>query len=209
MRNEAIYADVIAGLEADGVHVESNRKSVLLRVIAWILKPIDRGFLDHVTVTLGKNVYVPESQVGRVTSWYVLMHEWCHVEQHKSGFFFLRYLFPQCLAIFSILAIWNLYMLLFLLFLLPWPAPYRLNMELEGYLTMHAISEWGLKKGGHMDDIIINEVSDVLTSWRYYFASWSRGYVAKKLKEKMYKLSIGGYDNKKPFRNIRNILLSY
>ncbi len=53
-----------------------------------------------------------------------------------SAFFYLKYSFPQCLSIFSVLSFFNIWFLCFLIFALPNPylSFFRKEYELRGYL---------------------------------------------------------------------------
>jgi hypothetical protein len=65
-----------------------------------------------------------------------LAHELVHVKQaqkYGSVIFGLLYLFPQCLALFVLLTPLSLWFLCFLIFLLPFSAPWRAKFEIGGY----------------------------------------------------------------------------
>lgn len=92
-------------------------------------------------------VYRPDVLFENKHDYKKLQHEWVHLKDAETLFgklpkktkrlnlilFSLAYLFPQCLAIFSLLAFVNLWWLLCLLFLLPIPAPFRAMAELRAY----------------------------------------------------------------------------
>ena len=73
-------------------------------------------------------------------------HEGTHLEQQNDDkLFYLKYAFPQILAVFSLLAflaffnLWFLLSLIFLIFLYPFNAPYRARVELEAYKRQNEI----------------------------------------------------------------------
>ena len=103
---------------------------------------------EHYTVTLYPKVWFESRDVG-VTLYPIetLEHEWVHLRDvhtyygllphlpawFNAGAFAVGYAFPQCLAILALLAFFNPWWLVCLLFLAPWPAPLRMLTELRAY----------------------------------------------------------------------------
>lgn len=114
-----------------------KEESRLMRIIGKIMFFSD--FENFITI-IGYKVYVPEKNMNPAL-WRTLIHESVHMDQfRRNPFFPILYLFPQILSILSILAIlafwfspyWALN-LLWLLCLLPFPAPFRAKYEAEAY----------------------------------------------------------------------------
>jgi len=80
--------------------------------------------------------------------------------------FSLAYLFPQCLSLLSLGAIfaifWTpmLWCLLFLLFLAPFPAPWRKKFELEAYTMSLFMYFTSMKFSGNADEDIVRFMSE-------------------------------------------------
>jgi hypothetical protein len=116
--------------------------SKLMRVLGKIMF-FAPGFMDSVTTTLGKKVYMGNNfkNTDPLNTFVTLSHEYVHVMDYvkKPIRFVLGYAFPQILALLSLLSFlaffspWFLLCLLFLLFLAPVPAPFRKDVEVRGY----------------------------------------------------------------------------
>ncbi|WNJ18602.1 hypothetical protein [Pontibacter sp. G13] len=97
-------------------------------------------FLTHYTTVVGSTVYFPSRAYVRMypdRAMRVLAHEAVHLldmERYHPAAFMVSYLFPQIFAIgvfsFPWLGAWSL---LFLLFLLPIPAPFRAFFEARAF----------------------------------------------------------------------------
>jgi len=125
----------------------SKENSVLMRFLSVILF-FNKGFMTKYITTLYPRVYVPklpwdshtiESRIG------VLAHEYVHLKDRKRWWwlFDILYAAPQIFALLSIGAIWNLWWLLALLFLLPLPSPGRAWLEFRAYKVTIAL-HWHL-----------------------------------------------------------------
>jgi len=119
----------------------------------------------------------------------VLAHESVHeLDRKRLGTipFTALYLFPQILAVFSllsILAVWNLnwlWCLLFLLCLTPLPAPGRVYLETRGYKMNMSFARI---RGLNLDDYASAIITQQFTSPAYYFMAypWSRGTIKEDL----------------------------
>jgi len=103
-------------------------------------------FMTKYTTVIGNTVYFPSREYLRKnedSAASVLCHELVHVDDSKRVgkiAFTLSYLFPQWLAFFALSSFfigpWGL---LFLLFLGPWPAPFRAFWELRGYMMTDVV----------------------------------------------------------------------
>lgn len=108
------------------------------------------GFMTRFTTVIGSTIYFPsrqDSQQHPQAAMRTLAHEAVHLldaERVGLPWFMLGYLFPQVLTLgvfsFPWLGAWAF---LFLLFALPWPAPFRFLFESRAYalsyLTLPAI----------------------------------------------------------------------
>lgn len=155
--------------------------SPLMKAIAFILKPVNPKFLSLYITTIGSTIYIPKifETLNDYEMLEILVHETQHVIDYTKNraFFVCSYLFPQCLALLSILSLgafanpWMLLWLLALLTLAPIPAPWRYKWELNGYRTSilffffrnKAYSQEGLW-GVHQ------WVQGQMTTGAYYFA---------------------------------------
>jgi hypothetical protein len=135
-------------LHGFGMNVMSKSSSKLMKAIGWLfgVTKISPDFMDHYITTIGNTVYVPDHLLRDPDEnlLRVLVHEGVHIYDSNKltgPVFKFLYLFPQSLAVFSLLsflAFWKigfLWCLLFLLGLAPLPAPGRYYFELRAYRT--------------------------------------------------------------------------
>jgi len=138
----------------------------------------NRRFMTHFVTTIGSTVYSPWELGERgVLDLAIVVHEAQHVYDKKAigPLWFPAYLFPQVLALLSLVAmatpwyppaIWSL---LAIAALGPWPAPFRVWAELRGYAEGY-------------DVLISNHVTDeraakahlqrIFCGWAYWKMSW-------------------------------------
>ena len=118
----------------------------------------------------------------------ILSHEAVHEYDRKrfgNVLFSLAYLFPQCLALLSLLAIgaiWDLnwlWWLASLVFLAPLPAPGRAWLEIRGYLTNIMATRF---RGRDVDPDIEWYVDFQFASAAYYFMWPFKKNAAKRLR---------------------------
>ncbi len=161
-------------------HVYVKSSSLLMRAIyyvalMWIWQ---RKFMTNYTTTIGYDVYVADWMVKR-GAWDVLYgvmrHEFIHMLQKKrhGAWFTWGYLFPQVLALLSLGALsaiwvgpWGLFPLVFLLALLPFPAPFRSKWEAEGYTQTMLVS---YERRGSIDWAQVKRIKRHFTGSDYYF----------------------------------------
>jgi len=131
------------------------------------------------------NILAPDVELDKQIKPEALQHEWVHFLDQKTLFgllsflpgwlnwflFGLAYLTPQVFALAAVGAIWNLWWLLALLFLLPFPSPLRTYAELRGY---RRTKEFGVP---------IEKIVPVFTGKSYYFMCPFPKYVAKELEK--------------------------
>lgn len=144
---------------------ESWEMQVLNLFVIWFCP----NFLTQFTTVIGNTIYFPSRAYVRWNpdgAMRTLAHEVVHIldmDKWTPGFFMGAYLFPQILALgvftFPFFGLWSL---LFLIFLLPIPAPFRYYFEARGYamdvLTAHP---------GHRAEMVERSL-DHFTGWNYY-----------------------------------------
>ena len=129
------------------IQILPKSSSKLMKAIGWLfgVTKISPEFMTQYITTIGDTVYYPDHMLENPDSesmLRVIAHETMHVADAKSlskPLFSFLYLFPQSLAVLSLLsflAFWKLsflWCLLFLLCLAPIPAPFRYLFELRAY----------------------------------------------------------------------------
>jgi hypothetical protein len=119
-------------------NIKYKNKSALMKLLGVLLF-FNKEFMTKYITTIGSTIYFPNEEFivnNPRTSINVLAHELVHVKQaqkYGSVIFGLLYLFPQCLVLFTLLTPLSLWFLCFLIFLLPFPAPWRAYFEIGGY----------------------------------------------------------------------------
>lgn len=152
------------------MRVKSKRGSFFMTILGKVLF-FNKSFMRRYYTTIGDTVYTPltgyepDSKHCLTT----IAHEVMHIRQSKNypTMYALVYLFPQCLALLSLLAfVSSPWFLLTLLFLLPWPAPGRIILERQAYLMTLAMGEW---LTGQTSEYEIEFVLDQFTGSAYYW----------------------------------------
>jgi hypothetical protein len=163
--------------------INYKNESVFMKILGLILF-FNKEFMTGYTTVIGKTIYFPSRdwlersycRAGKIAA-----HEFVHMHEVNS----FLYLFPQILALFSVFSLfsvvssWFLFSLLFLVFLIPWPAYWRTRYELNGYamnlflLGLH-IPEYDYKKDA-------SSMSDQFVSSSYYYMSWNKNYIIRRL----------------------------
>lgn len=145
--------------------IKYKNESLFMKMIGFILF-FNKDFMKSFVTTIGSTIYFPSKdfvESNQIPSMITLVHELVHVAQAKKHgriLFFLMYLFPQCLAVFSLLAIlafvWTPFLcaLIFLVFTAPIPAPFRKNFELEAYYMSLQMYYLDMKRMNRPDEEI-------------------------------------------------------
>lgn len=138
----------------------------VLNLLVWWFCP---DFLTRFTTVIGQTIYLPSRayvQQHEASAMRTLAHEMVHMldqERFTKPVFMLGYLFPQILAVgvfsFPWLGLWSLG---FLLFLLPWPAPFRAHVEIRAYALDILTSSPGQQAQ------VLAWASHQFSSWSYY-----------------------------------------
>ena len=158
-----IWAEIKSLAEARGLKFKLKTESKFMKLLGVILWIINRRFMTHVTTTIGNTIYFPsqgwldgadyddrfnpeqKKQLGSERAWKVASHEMVHFDDGKKAgqvWFSLWYLFPLPLAVPALLAFWNVWFLLCLIALFPFPAPGRKYYEMRGYAATMAVQMW-------------------------------------------------------------------
>lgn len=162
---------------APGFRLRQKSKSFWMKVLGVLVKPFCPTFMTDFATAIGKTVYLPDDlwvSESRETI-ILLAHELRHVtdrQQRGSLWYALAYLFPQILALLSLLSlvsIWDgkpwLLFLCCLVFLAPIPAFGRTDIEKRGYTISLLGYLWVY---GTADDMI-GWAARQFTSSNYYF----------------------------------------
>lgn len=147
-------------------YVKRKRESFLMRIFKYILFFVPGFYTDYITA-IGKTIYFPDnSELGSHESLVGVAHEFQHIMDNKNHRFYysLSYLFPQILSLLSIFAIFSPWSFLFLIFLLPIPAPFRKYYEVRGYkASIYTFYLFLLKENYNLKDI-----KELLNSYALY-----------------------------------------
>jgi hypothetical protein len=127
--------------------IKYKNASLFMKILGFLLF-FNKGFMTKYITTIGSNIYFPNEEFissKNQSAISVLAHELVHIQQAKkygSILFSILYLFPQCLVVFSLLAPISLWFLLFLICILPLPAPWRMKFEVGGYtMSLFVLNE--------------------------------------------------------------------
>lgn len=171
--------------------VAKKSESKLMKAINLVVGKFNPEFSDRFITTIGATIYVPDdfletnddTQVVEV-----LAHETQHIIDYAASpaKFVLGYLFPQVLALLSLLALgaffntWMLLWLIALVFLAPIPSPGRYKAEINGYRVSILFARnrvvfdgYRLTRVGYSDAEMAQLhkwISNQMTSANYYFA---------------------------------------
>ncbi|MEL7064628.1 MAG: hypothetical protein AAFP00_12885 [Bacteroidota bacterium] len=144
---------------------ESWEMQVLNVFIVWF----NPHFMTSFTTVIGNTIYFPtQSYIAHnpQSAMRTLAHETVHLldaEEHGYVRFSLSYLFPQILASGVLLFPFiGLYSLLFLLFLLPIPAPLRAKYEARAY-AIDVLTSLPSQRSDAIERIV-----DLFEGWDYY-----------------------------------------
>src|SRR5262245_33910558 len=156
IKRETIAMLASAG-ERYGLKIVEKRSSKLMKLIFFLslMRFWNPDFLTKYVTTIGRVMYVPKPAwqfgQGSIHDYVVLHHELQHIKDsiHWGSFWWsLFYLFPQSLSLLALGAFWDLRFLFALVFLLPWPAPFRVHVEARGYAVgLAARARWGQPLG--------------------------------------------------------------
>lgn len=133
-------------------NIKFKNESLLMKIIGTIFFLFNSRFMTGFTTTLGYTIYFPSSEqletANGNNALVTMAHEFRHmIDTQRKGrlLFSLSYLFPQVLAplmlLFAFISL-PLAIGLFVLFLLPLPAYWRMKTELNGYImSLFSVNE--------------------------------------------------------------------
>ncbi len=183
-RDERVFEEVKQVITSHGLPLRLIPKdeSPLMKFCNVFVGLFNSQFMTEYTTTIAflGRIYTPTKWYAGA-EWRTLAHEGVHLVQAKRDgqlLFSLKYLFPQCLAPLALLAIgaiwWMpmLFALLFLLFLAPLPAPWRVRYEREAYRVSAACDK--LIGFDITSKLYVDYMQHHYTGWGYYRPAWSR-----------------------------------
>ena len=175
---------------------ESRWQKLLGFLMFW-----NRGYMTDYISTFFPTVWWPSRPHYSQDAWStfkVLAHEWVHLldgGKHRVWFGF-SYISVQVWCVISVFALlslwfgpWFLFFLAGLLFLAPWPSPWRVKWEVRGYTMGMAINYW---KHGSIKESTKDWIVETLTGSGYYFPAWSKLRLWKKLDKAAQQIESGG-----------------
>jgi hypothetical protein len=198
------------------VRIKYKSESWLMRFLSFILF-FSKGFMTNYATTIGKTIYLPDKSKTwnpNVTK-ALLAHEYVHVfDYDKDKLFSIKYLFPQILVLFALLVTpFTLFGLLFLCFILPFPAYWRKKYEVRGYtMTLIAWNDiW--KRQGKSDDYIailldrmVIRLNKHFTKSSYYWM-WPFG-VEKELRKSIHTIRTGDiFTGDDTYQKVKDVVL--
>lgn len=166
--------------------VEFKNEDTLQKFICVLLF-FNPGYMTSFTTTLYPKVYFPTKESEKKPNFYkTLCHEFVHlVDRRDHGVWFsISYLFPQILALFSLLSVLSfislhfLWSLLFLIFLAPLPSYFRTKWELRGYTT-NLFIEYLVT--GQFNEEQIKLIKNQFLTMNYYKMCWSEEKINKEI----------------------------
>lgn len=98
---------------------------------------------------------------------------------------------------------WKLFVLLGgLIFLIPWPAPWRTKWELRGYAMNVAFAVWW----GYWTEELRNGMARIFTGPDYFFMSWSGSKIRSALDQAAENTKAGTLEKNPPYSMVRDFL---
>lgn len=193
-----LYLDEVASKYAKDIKLKSKANpNWLLKLIAPIVGLFNDSFMTGYITTLGNTIWYPEGWLDRgdvKSRLSTIAHECIHIKQgaeQGSVLHAFLYLFPQSLAVLSLLAflaipfgLWWLLCLLFLLCLAPIPAPFRYMKELEAYRVKLIFFKYAWNSNDDMMRWAKDHVIKNMSSSDYYFCWPFKNRILKDLNNK-------------------------
>jgi hypothetical protein len=164
--HEKMFRDLVA---QEGITVRFKNEH-------WWWRVLGKTLCEGYATTLGTSVYFPSREwleQNYERAWRTVCHELVHIEDYReckpSALFYVLYAFPHWLALLAILSpiLWAWWPLAFLLFLAPWPSPWRRHFEMRAYAMELAVEFW-LRSSG-IPQAMKQEVVDHFTGPAYYW----------------------------------------
>lgn len=153
--SQTLYNDMVDFIEDEITDFEVDYKdeNTLQKILGVLSYPFNKNYMSHFTTTFYPKVYFPTREFvskSYTNAMKTLAHEYVHLwDKAKNWFWDIGYAMPQPLGLLSLLALlaipfsnWHLLSLLWMLFFLPLPAPWRMKAELRGYTMSIAVNYW-------------------------------------------------------------------
>ena len=173
--------------EIPGFDIKSKATSTLWAYLSKFIfwnKEITTSF----TTTLYPVVWVPSfpwHANDDITAIKILAHEYVHLHDRRRlglAFNFL-YITPQIFSLAALLAPYNFWCILFLVFLLPIPSPGRAWLEFRGYRMTMAVHYWFYGVPPKQEWILRQFVSS-----NYYWMFPLKGYLSRRFNQEFEKI---------------------
>lgn len=161
--------------------VDFKDQSLFMKIISYLVYIFNRKFMTSYITTIYPKVYFPNQEKYNklpTLNFKVLAHEFVHLFDAKDNslLFSLKYLFPQILALpfivgavlLAIFVSWSMFfisLIVGLIFLVPWRAYWRSELEYRGYAMTLACEYW---MNGDISDWTINHCKEQFYGWAYY-----------------------------------------
>lgn len=180
--------------------IKFKNESALMKTIGNLMF-FNKSFMTNYTTTIGQTVYFSDRakfETNPDAYFETLAHEYVHVFDYAKHpvLFTLKYLFPQLLAlpsllfiafsviliplmIFSIISLWWMLLLCPLIFLAPIPSPGRTEAELRGFGMSLKVRKWE----NIFSESAFNFYTDAFTTSAYYFMCPNRAHVISELRK--------------------------
>jgi len=179
-------------LSQEGIRIINKKDSKFMKLLSFLIF-FNKNFMTSFTTTIGNIIYVSTEfeQRENISKVITLLHEFVHFQQKNNDKLFqVKYLFPQILILFSLFLFpfIGLISLLFLLFLLPIPAYFRMKAEVEAY----GINLFLFEKSGsfHMEHEFENCVKQFISP-NYFFMWPFEDNIRKRLLKSWHNISDG------------------
>jgi len=161
-----------------------KNKNWFMRILGVVLFFNPSFMRDYITV-IGTTIYVPtdtwveDNPSGALI---VLAHEFAHMWDRTHGYnlFSLKYLSPQIWGLFSFFAflgfvnLWFLLFLVSIVFLVPWPSPWRTYIEANGYAMTMYMRHLILYPKYNKEAEATMFTKDCFVNKAYYWMSWNK-----------------------------------
>lgn len=167
------------------VKVAYKDESWLMHFLFFFARLFNPNFMKYYVTTFGNTMYYPNKayiEVNHERAISIAAHEYVHMMQQKQyGWWYLfSYALPQILALLSLLTIplvfvswWGLLPLLFLVFLLPLPAYWRMKWEKEAYVMSLFVQFYFARKKTNYIGQIVDYLKDQSVRMSLQFSGWS------------------------------------
>lgn len=160
------------------VSIKYKDKSLFMKFLGFVLF-FNQKFMDRYVTTIGNTIYFPSEKSfdeNNLVNHITLLHELVHVIDFKKNLFFsILYLMPQIMffigALIGLFISWKI-VLISLIFLLPWPAYWRMKYEKRAYtISLYAMQKINVKYNNLFFDLRkeADRIAQQFSGSMYYF----------------------------------------